>query len=130
MRSESYKQYAIVAADSAQILTEELNAKLKELKYKHPEVTFEGLIARISYTENFDIPETLGDEYELQGAKFCCEMCPYYEPILKADGTRDERVKYGDCQYSEYGRTFRDSRPCEMLWQSIKSGEVKLCLAK
>lgn len=47
MRSRSYQQYAIVAADSAQTLTEQLNAKLIELRDKNPTVTFEGLIARI-----------------------------------------------------------------------------------
>lgn len=50
MRRESFQQFAIVAADSAQQLTEQLNAKLFELRNRRPQVTFDGLIARISYS--------------------------------------------------------------------------------
>ena len=127
MRRESYQQFAIVAADSAQLLTEQLNAKLKELRFKHPTVTFEGLIARIQYTENESVPEGLEDEYELRGVRLTCQDCPFYEPILKANGELDGRVKYGNCPYKEHGRTYRDGGACEMLFQKLNNGEVRLC---
>ena len=82
MRTESYQQYAIVAADSAQELTEQLNEKLKTLKCKYPKVTFEGLIARIQYTESVQIVEELSDEYELQGVRLTCQDCPMFQPLL------------------------------------------------
>ena len=41
MRFESFQQFAIVAADSAQQLSEQLNEKLYELRTKRPQVTFE-----------------------------------------------------------------------------------------
>lgn len=128
MRCESFRQFAIVQGDTAHELTEVLNAKLKELQHKRPEVSFEGLIARISYYEDIKTPETLADEYELAGAKLCCESCPMFSPIMKADGTEDARVKYGDCPFSEFGRTYKHSQPCEKLWSMINSGEVTLCL--
>ena len=40
------------------------------------------------------------------------------------------RVKYGDCPYSEYGRTYKNARACDMLYKKIRSGEVQLCLAE
>jgi hypothetical protein len=128
MRRESYQQFAIVAADSAQLLTEQLNAKLKELRFKHPTVTFEGLIARIQYTENESVPEGLEDEYELRGVRLTCQDCPFYEPIYKANGELDGRVKYGNCPYTEYGRTYRDRGACETLFSKLNNGEVRLCL--
>ena len=128
MKRESYQQFAIVAADSAQSLTEQLNAKLRELSGKHPTVTFEGLIARIQYMENVVEAETIEDEYELQGVRLTCQDCPYYEPILKANGEIDGRIKYGNCPYSEFGRAYRDSRACDMLYQKLNNGEVRLCL--
>ena len=91
MRRESFQQFAIVAADSAQALTEQLNEKLRELKDKQPQVTFEGLIARISYTEDVKIFEELPDEYEEVGIKLTCQACPMFKPVLKADGTIDKR---------------------------------------
>ena len=130
MRSESYQQFAIVAADSAQSLTEHLNAKLYELRDKFPKVTFEGLIARISYSEHFRMCEDLSDEYELEGVKLTCQDCPLFKPILKMDGTEDKRIKWGDCPVASYGRTSRDGRACEKLFQMLNSGEVRLCLAE
>ena len=129
MKCRSYQQFAIVAADSAQILTEQLNAKMIELASKRPTVTFEGLIARIQYEESVKIPESIEDEYELQGVKLTCQDCPYYETILKTDGSVDGRIKYGECHFSETGRTYRDSLACDVLFQKLNNGEVRLCLS-
>lgn len=129
MYSESFQQFVIVQGDTAQQLTEKLNAELYRLRHKSPAVTFEGLIARISYEEDTREPEDLRDEYEAVGVRLTCQDCPYFEPILKADGTEDKRNKWGDCEFANYGRTSRNSKPCELLFQRINSGEVRLCLA-
>lgn len=126
---ESYLQYVIVHGDTAQQLTESLNQELYRLRYLHPEVTFEGLTARISYQANFVRPLSLADEYEEVGVKFSCQDCPFFRPILKADGTVDKRNKWGDCEHAELGRTYRDGRACDHLFEALRSGEVKLCLA-
>ena len=128
MISRSYQQYAIVAADSAQQLTDQLNAKLIELRDKNPTVTFEGMIARIQYTESERIPETLAEEYEMQGVHLTCEDCPYFCPTIKADGSLDQRAKWGGCHLAEYGRTDKRSRACEKLFEKLNNGEVKLCV--
>lgn len=130
MKRESFTQYSIVTADSAQALTEQLNAEIRRLRSKQPTVTFEGLIARIAYTETYEEPEDLRDEYHLKGVRLTCQDCPFFKPILKADGTEDRRVKIGDCPHKPLGRTFRDSMACDILFQKINNGEVRLCLAK
>ena len=132
MRRESFQQFAIVAADSAQALTEQLNTKLYELRDKHPTVTFEGMIARISYTEETSILEELSDEYAQVGIKLTCQSCPLFQPVRKADGTIDKRAKWGGCDYSPlgYGQTTKCSKACNRLYEMINSGEAKLCLAE
>jgi hypothetical protein len=130
MKRESYQQFAIVSADSAQLLTEKLNATLKELRHKDPAVTFEGLTARVSYTEREEAPEDLQEVFELEGAGFFCGMCPFFKAMTKKDGTADSRNKHGLCPMSKFGKTRADSRACERLYQMIMSGEVKLCLAE
>ncbi len=130
MRHESYQQFAIVAADSAQQLTERLNEKLYELKGKHPQVTFEGLIARISYNESVSIPEDLADQYELAGVNLRCGACPFFEPRRNVNGSVNKTAKKGACPCAPYGMTRRDSIACNRLFQMISSGEVKLCLAE
>lgn len=130
MKRESFTQYSIVMADSAQSLTEQLNAEIRRLRAKQPRVTFDGLIARIEYTETDEEPEDIRDEYKMKGVQLTCQDCPFFEPILKADGTEDRRVKIGDCPHKPLGRTFRDSKACDILFQKINNGEVRLCLAE
>lgn len=130
MTGSSYLQFCIVQGDTAEELTEKLNAKLIDLNRKSPSVTFEGLIARISYTEKTTAPESLAEEYALQGVKFTCQDCPHFTARLKADGSEDLRAKVGSCQFASYGRTYRDARACEYLFNGLRNGEVKLCLAE
>lgn len=130
MREQSYQQYAIVQANSAAILTDLLNSKLKELKGKDPKVEFDGLTARICYTERFDVPEDLGEEYSLVGVNLKCSDCPFFEPVEKTDGTVDERRKWGKCPCAEYGRAYSDGAACETLFKMLNGGEIKLCLKK
>lgn len=129
MKRESYQQFAIVQGDTAQLLTEQLNATLRELRHKSPAVTFEGLTARVSYTEQEEAPEDLQEVFELEGAGFFCSMCPFFQATVKKDGTVDSRNKHGLCPITKYGKTRADSRACERLYQMIMNGEVKLCLA-
>ena len=124
--SASYQKFAIVQADSAQSLTDQLNEQLYRLRDKHPVVTFEGMIARICYDETDYDPNPIEEEAKIE---IFCQDCPYFQPLLKADGTIDKRSRLGDCPYTKYKRTYRNSKPCEKLINDINSGEVKLCLA-
>ena len=126
MRRMSYQQFAIVQGDSAQQLTERLNQKLYELREENPTVTFEGLIARISYyvTEEVEKKSSL----ETTQFKFKCKDCPMFEPVRKKDSTADRRTTFGFCRFADEGQTFTTSRACERLYEMIKDREVKLCL--
>ena len=130
MKCKSIQQFAIVRSDSASAFEEELNARIMELSDKNPIVKFDGLTAYISYTEAVKIPEDVYDEYELKGVKFRCEDCPMFEPILKEDGTEDKRVRYGNCEFSKYGRTMKDAEACDQLFTMIQNGRVGLCFRK
>lgn len=130
MISRSYQQFAIVAADSAQQLTDQLNEKLKELRDKGPTVTFEKMIARISYTEREQVPESIAEEYEMRGVRLTCEDCPFFTPAIKTDDSEDLRAKWGGCPFAEYKRTTRGSMACDELFQRLNDGRVKLCVTK
>ena len=39
----------------------------------------------------------------------------------------DRRVKWGDCEHTELGRTLKTAPACERLYELIKEGDVKLC---
>lgn len=122
----SYLQFAIVQGDSAQQLTEKLNHKLYELRDKEPQVTFEGLTARIRYTvEDEEQPGRNGaGEKKL---RLRCSDCPMFEPVRKKDGTPDRRTTFGFCRFAEEGQTFTTSSACKKLYEMINNREVRLC---
>lgn len=131
MKSISYPQFRIVEADTAQELTETLNRIVMDLKECKPEVTFDGLTARIAYTvTERDIPEDLSDEYHAVGVRLLCEDCPYFKPLTKRDGTEDHRKSFGTCPFQNDGIAHRKMHACETLFKMLNAGEVKLCLAK
>ena len=127
MRRVSYQQFAIVQADSAQQLTERLNQKLYELRDKQPTVTFEGLIARISYKEETDAFESEdGQSGPVLNLK--CRDCPMFEPVRTKDGKPDRRTSFGFCRFAPEGQTVGTMSACSKLFKMINEREVKLCL--
>jgi len=130
MLSRDVQQFAIVQGDSARDLTDKLNAKMWDLAGKRPEVTFDGLMAVIRYSETeriFDEPE---DAIAVTGLDITCQDCPFFEPILNRDGSLNRVVKSGKCEFSKYGKAYRDDKPCMHLIETINRGEVRLCLAE
>lgn len=131
MKRSSYEQFAIVANDSASLFTEQLNEEIRRLKDMNPSVHFSEstspFYARIKYFVNAQTPESIAEASEMEGVRFVCLQCPYFKPVLKEDGTIDKRVKYGDCEYAEFGRTYKTTAACDKLYELIKEGDVKLC---
>lgn len=131
MKSSRYEQFAIVREDSASLFTDRLNETLYRLKDNNPIVKFsesDPLCAYIKYSISETTPETISEASEMEGVSFVCAQCPYFKPILKADETVDERRKYGDCEHAEMGRTLKNARACDRLYELIKEGSVRLCL--
>lgn len=125
------KRYAIVRETSAHQFEECLNEKLFELRDLSPTVEFsetgDYMTARISYEDTVDVPDQSISE---KGFRFTCEDCPCFEHLLKSDGSIDKRIKYGNCNFSKYGRTLKNSAACELLYRMIENGEVSLCISK
>lgn len=127
MRRTSYQQYAIIQEETAELLTDKLNQKLKELKDLHPTVSFEGLTARICYTVTEE-EGTATDGAEDFKIKLKCMDCPMFDPIRKRDGTPDRRMTIGFCPLAEDGHTSTTARACKKLFRMINDKEVRLCL--
>lgn len=134
MKRSSYEQFAIVKSDSAPLFEKQLNERVYELRDNYPEVTFSDsiLYARIKYRMETIAPESISDEYEMVGALFVCEQCPYFVPATNKDGSLDLRCKVGDCTHpdNELGRTYKTSLACDHLYEAIRGREVKICFMK
>lgn len=133
MKNSVYEQFATVREDSASLFDAKLNEKVLELRGYNPRVKFSESIpfyAHITYTVNEKIPETISEASEMAGVCFVCGQCPNYKPMTTADGETDKRRRYGDCEYAEMGRTKKSAPACEILYELIKEGSVKLCFAE
>ena len=135
MKSSSYEQFAIVKSDSAPLFEKQLNERVYELRDNYPEVKFSEsipLYAQIKYRQETIAPESISDEYEMVGACFVCEQCPYFVPATNKDGTEDLRCKAGDCTHpdNELGRAYRTSPACDHLYEAIRGRRVKLCFTE
>lgn len=132
MACEKFQQFAIVRADTAQQFEDDLNRRLYELRDSAPEVKINDsgstLTAQIKYTVKKMI-EPEPHDYERDGIVFTCADCPHYEAIKKKDGTPDLRAKYGECKFSEFGRTYPTTNACGILYQEIRNGGIRLCLS-
>ena len=103
----------------------ELNLAMLQLSDAKVDVTFSDGYARIEYTKSFEEIEPPISEI---GIKFTCAECPLFKPILNRKGEPDRRVKYGDCDYSEFGRTWKHTPACQNLYTMIKNGTITLML--
>lgn len=131
MKRSCYEQFAIVSADSASLFAEKLNEEIFRLKDNNPVIYFSEstspFYARIKYVVNTEAPETIAEASAVEGVSFVCLQCPYFKPALREDGEVDRRVKWGDCEHTELGRTLKTAPACERLYELIKEGDVKLC---
>ena len=125
------KLFAIVRETQAHQFEARLNETLLSLSDKSPTVTFsetgDYMTARIEYEHEVERETAPVSE---TGYRFSCEDCPFFEHLLKKDGTKDERIKYGNCPSAKYGRTLKHSAACEILYRMIENGEVSLCFAE
>ena len=130
---KSCSQFAIIRDRSASTFEEKLNARLEELIDNDPSVTFADadgdMIARISFTKKVEFEREVLPKSET-GIRFTCGDCPNLTPILTQKGTVDGRVKYGNCPYARFGRSFRSTPACDVLYNMIENGEVRLCLSE
>ena len=130
MKRSSYEQFAIVSADSAPLFNQQLNEEIFRLRDRNPVVKFSESIpfyAQIKYRVNTETPETVAEASAVEGVRFVCAQCPYFKAPLKDDGTEDKRCKYGDCEHTELGRTFKNTPACEKLYELIAEGGIKIC---
>lgn len=123
MRYDSTKKIRVVKSYDPQQFEEEFNQAMDELKDLRPEIEFnhaQGLCAYIIYQESNETPETVEDEFLLEGITYFCYQCPYLER------GSDKRRKTWPCKYDEYGSSRTDSMACEMIYKMVKQGKMKL----
>ena len=105
-------------------LTDELNGVL-EVIAEHDSINVTtgfdasiGHYAHIRWSEEKVIPESIADEFKLEGIQYCCGECPFF--ILQ----QDRRIKHSVCNKGR--RTTYDTPACDCLYEMIRKGEIEI----
>ena len=76
------------------------------------------LCVHFLYDEEVMEPETVADEFKLQGIQYYCKDCPH---LIKGSNKRE---KSHGCKYAEYG-TVKDFTPaCEFFYKQVLQGKI------
>ena len=130
---KSCSQFAIIRERSASTFEEKLNNRLEELVDDDTEVTFSDvdgdMVARIHYKKKVQF-ERPSEPMSETGIRFTCADCPCLEPVYNQKGEINGVIKYGHCPYSKYGKTYKTSPACDVLYNMIMNGEARLCLSE
>lgn len=123
MISRKIIKLQVIEERSAEAFQERYNSEMERLAKWSPRGTFNispgAYSAVIEYEEELKIPETLEDEFNLEGLSYECGVCPFFQL------PEDKRITKIICK--ETGRLCRStSRACETLYHKIKRGEVEL----
>lgn len=118
MRTEVVKRCKTVQAESAA----EFDRRFNDASDEHPDAELkwhEGLCVSLIYEERRDVPETVAEEFKLQGITYYCKDCPN---MLKG---ANKRERSHGCKYAEFG-TVKDFTPaCEYFHKMVLQGKIK-----
>lgn len=68
-------------------------------------------LAYLYYLQDIQIPETIADEYILQGYDHRCKDCPHC--VLEGKRWNQKRVP---CEFTATGHTFTDAPVCDLFY--------------
>ena len=124
MKVQTIRQFVVVEAETGAEYQAAINAYYSNPNYKGVTVDHRNrnnFCAYITYEETHKEPETIKDQYELDGVTFTCSDCPYMER------NPDKRVRRFRCMAAdESGEdwTRRESSACELFYQALQNGEL------
>lgn len=119
MKENRRRRFECIQGIDAADYTEKIQGILD--KYKSAVVTHqsEKFLAYVEWEEYEKTPETVEDEYELEGMTFTCGQCPH----LDLDNYKGNRKTY-PCKYSTYGMTRMGTRACEVFYKDLRCGAI------
>lgn len=121
MRTRTQDHMVAIEAKTAKDFQERMEEAFAKLSGQDLDITYnlnQGHCAYIHYCEEVQEPETLADEYHLQGIYLTCADCPELEK------TDDKRRRYFNCKVRTMVRPMDGA--CERLYRMVEKGDVKL----
>ena len=121
MKERSVEKVKIVSANTEAEFEDKYNSTIQELSNYTPErlsFSLDSLRAAIVYVEETRVPESVKEEYELDGINFTCAQCPYLER------GSDKRRKRWPCKYATYRMSSTDMIACDKFYREYDAGKI------
>ena len=120
MRTIKRKKILTVQATSAEEFDRKFNEASEQLS-ENAELKWDTapMTVHFIYEDVEKIPETVTEEFELQGIHYYCKDCPHLQK------GRDKRCKSHGCEYAEYGTVQDFSPACEFFYKQVLQGKIK-----
>ena len=119
MRKDEIEQQVTIEAENRA----EFDRLANEASREHPGAVREwhegrGLSMTLVYKETILTPETVADEFELQGIKYYCKDCPNFQK------GKNKRCKSQGCKYAEFGTVTDFTPACEWFYKQVLQGKI------
>lgn len=118
MKYLKYKQAELVTS------IDDYNAAMKRLAEMKPiddvQIHDGNFVAVIRYEVEERVPETVRDEFALEGISYKCYQCPLHDEI------HDRRKATVSCKYGRCGQTRLKEECCETFYRRLARGEIKI----
>lgn len=120
MKVITKKKIRTVQATSATEFDRQFNEASEELS-SSAELKWDAapMCVHFIYEVEEQIPETVSDEFELQGIKYYCKDCPYLNK------GKNKRQRSHGCKYAEFGTVTDFTPACEFFLKKVLNGEIE-----
>lgn len=115
-------EFRTIVEYSPKSFDKSLNSAIRELAEYDPEIIFvDKFCARLKYfPHEKEVPETVRDEFHLEGVYYHCRNCPHLED------PQDRRVKWCKCKYTKTGKTHKNNEACELFYKWVAQNAVEV----
>lgn len=121
MTKQVLQRYKNVKADNADDFALKLDEAIRTLKInEQPQIDRNiPYLAHIFYLEEITVPESIKEEYEVDGKKFYCSDCPHF---TKPEDGRKKHVLCGMCKkYVEV-----NTEACDWFYERFDKGLIEV----
>lgn len=119
MKQIRRKKILTVQASSAEEFDRKFNEASNELSGT-AELKWDSapMCVHFIYEEVEEEPETVAEEFKLQGIQYFCKDCPHLQK------GKDKRYKSHGCEYAEYGMVKDYTPACEFFYKQVLQGKI------
>ena len=124
MKIIEQKLIKVIFSDDPNKFEEKFNNAMRELAGKEVQVDLDparqnGFLAYLQWNIRSKKPESIRDEYELEGKVYYCKDCPFFKL------GKNKTCKSSGCSKNIISNAVDYTVPCDTFYKLLKEGKIK-----